>query len=123
MKNLNLETIIKWSEKCVKELANGSNACYFFPLGASNCKTNSMFIVIGWQGGFGDTNSGIMDGDYRVCTKLAYNDSALQCDYDVDWVMPFDEESGDVDDTECIYGGRSDIEYLFHHWEKFYKCA
>lgn len=44
----------------------------------------------------------------QLCVKIAYQpwNSMLQCDYDIDWLMPFDSETGDVFDTE--FGIRED---------------
>lgn len=38
-----------------------------------------------------------IDGEYQA--KLAFNADDLQCDYDVDWIMPY-AENGDVYDTD-----------------------
>ena len=37
-----------------------------------------------------------------MAAKVAYqpHNSIMQCDYDVDWTMPYDEETGDVWDTD-----------------------
>ena len=66
-------------------------------------------IVLGWSDGF--THS-IQDEfqrkTYRLCAKFAYQSckSIMQCDYDIDWIMPYNEASGDIDDTEIsIYVG------------------
>lgn len=64
---------------------------------------NDWAIVLGWSDGFEvDTNDDCMSGTYRLCAKLAYqsHNNIMQCDYDIDWTIPYDEESGEVDDTE-----------------------
>lgn len=42
------------------------------------------------------------EGNESLCAKLAYqpSNSIMQCDYDVDWLMPYNEETGEVWDTE-----------------------
>lgn len=45
-------------------------------------------IVFGWRDG-------------ALYGKIARNTSALQCDYDIDWEMPYDDE-GQVIDTELM---------------------
>lgn len=57
-------------------------------------------IVIGWSGGFDETQkTPFSDGEYRICTKIAYNNSALQSDYELDFTMPYNKETGEVYDT------------------------
>ena len=42
------------------------------------------------------------DGNESLYAKLAYqpSNSIMQCDYDIDWLMPYDEETGELYDTE-----------------------
>lgn len=64
---------------------------------------NDWAIVLGWHDGFDAyEDDDCMDGIWRLCVKLAYqsNKSIMQCDYDWDWTTPYDEETGEVDDTE-----------------------
>ena len=82
------------------------NGTYRWILGRDANK-NDWAIVLGWAYGFDETeNDDCTDGAYRMCVKLAYQpwNSVMQCDYDLDWTMPYDEETGEVDDTEfAIY--------------------
>ena len=74
---------------------------YFYKLGVHD--NQQWAIVLGWRDGFeADPNDDCMDGEYRLCAKLAYQptNSLLQCGYDIDWLMPYDEETGEVYDTE-----------------------
>ena len=83
-----------------------------------------MYLVMGWSGGFDkdDTQQNpYADGEYRICTKLAYNCDSLQCDYEYDWEMPYDENTGDVDDTDSEYGEPDDILWQIDYWRKNYK--
>ena len=78
------------------------NGTYHWILREDN-KRNNWAIVLGWADGFDKREADeYTDGTWRLCTKLAYqpSNSMMQCDYDVDWLMPYDEESGDVDDNE-----------------------
>lgn len=55
-----------------------------------------------------------IDGEFHA--KLAFNVDDLQCDYDVDWVMPF-AENGDVYDTDTIVSDNiNDWEYDWGYW-------
>lgn len=61
-------------------------------------------LVMGYQEGYDKgepyqitTKSGEV---LTLCEKLAVNIDDLQCDYDVDWYMPWDKKSGEVWDTD-----------------------
>lgn len=60
-------------------------------------------IVVGWSDGFEAAPAGTpnADGTWRVCAKIAYQHSnnAMQCDFDIDWYMPYNLDTGEVDDT------------------------
>ena len=119
--NSSIMKLKAWANNAVRELQNGSNSCYYAYLGKSDCKTGKMYIVIGWSGGFDDNeqDNPNADGEYRICAKLAYNCDALQYDYEWDWEMPYDEETGDVDDTDSEYGDNT-IEWLYDYWKENY---
>ena len=75
-------------------------------------KANDWAIVLGWADGFeAEENDDCTNGTWRLCVKLAYQpwNSLMQCDYDWDWFMPYDEESGDVDDTEIAIYPNTDL--------------
>lgn len=79
-----------------------SNGTYYWILGSDD-NNNYWAIVLGWSDGFAiDENDDCTDGTWRLCVKLAYQpcNSLMQCDYDIDWSMPYDEETEEVDDTE-----------------------
>ena len=86
---------------------HGSNICYWI-LGKDEFD-NDWAIVLGWSYGFErDKSDDYSDGPYRLCAKVAYqpSNSMMQCGYDIDWLMPYNAESEDVDDTEIpIYKG------------------
>lgn len=43
-----------------------------------------------------------MNSDDLLAVKISYNCDDLQCDYDIDWLMPVNSE-GDVIDTEFVF--------------------
>lgn len=91
-------------KQAVDFLLKEKEGCYFKPLKIDN-GNNKWGIVIGWGAGFDEQEkTTFSDGEYRICTKIAYNDSALQCDYDIDFVMPYDKETGEVYDTDAELG-------------------
>lgn len=91
-------------------------------------KGNSWAIVLGWADGFEeDPNDNNLDGTWRICVKLAFQpwNSIMQCDYDVDWQMPYDEVTGEVDDTEiAIYSDTNlteTINWLLNYYSNYNK--
>lgn len=74
-------------------------------------------IVVGWEDGFDEAPAGtpLADGTWRICAKVAYQhaNNCCQCDYDVDWLMPYDPDTGDVDDTSTeVNATVSDVNWL-----------
>ena len=91
-------------------------------------KDNDWAIVLGWVDGFDEReNDDCTDGTWRLCVKLAYQpwNSLMKSDYGWDWTMPYDEESGEVDDTEVsIYPNtnfKKTIDWLLEKWEDYHE--
>ena len=60
---------------------------------------------------------GYVDGDDEVSGKVAYQPiHSMMQEYDIDWDMPYDKDSGDVWDTEIHIGDIGDIEWLLEQW-------
>ena len=79
---------------------------------------NRWAIAIAWMDW--DNND-----DWGLYAKVAYQprNSIMQCDYDIDWEMPYDEETGEVFDTEIELSQSSlssDVDYLLRDWEEIY---
>lgn len=73
---------------------------------------NEWAIVFGYMDGFTDDPK---DKDYtQFCGKVAYQayNNVMQCDYDVDWTMPYDEKTGEVDDTNIAITSPDDVKWL-----------
>ena len=53
-------------------------------------------LVFGWQDGFDPAKNPtpFQYENYRICGKLAYNDSAMK-EYDMDWLMPCIDEASE----------------------------
>lgn len=102
-KNFTVEKIATWLKESVAELVNGSFATYWFKLKTDKFG-RTWAIVLGFSDAAIDDDpkyySDTKSPNFRICTKVAYNDSALQCDYDWDWVQPWDPQTGDVDDDD-----------------------
>lgn len=102
---------------------NHSDGTYYWILDTDE-NNNNWAIVLGWQDGYEkDENDSCMDGTYRLCSKLAYqpNNSVMQCDYDIDWLMPYDEESGEVDDNEISIYPNTDLNEVIDWLLKCYE--
>jgi hypothetical protein len=108
--------------KLIKEFTNAvehmkktkANGTYHWLLGTDE-NNNDWAIVLGWSDGFEpDESDDCMDGTYSLCSKIAYqpNNSLMQCDYDIDWTIPYNEETGEVDDTEIAIFSGCDLEYV-----------
>lgn len=85
---------------------------YYWIIGEDD-KGNTWAIVLGWQDGYEpEPDDDCMDGKWRICAKLAYqpNNSIMQCDYDVDWLMPYDEETMEVYDNEVSIYPNTDLQ-------------
>ena len=116
------ESVKKWAEESEQWLRQSDGTSYY-KLGESDCETGEMYLVMGWNDGFevDNTENPNADGTYRICIKLAYNCDDLQSDYNFDWEMPHNNETGDVDDTDMEYNGVEDAECLLNYWIKNYK--
>ena len=106
--NMNRNKLVKEFTAAVEEMCRThGNGTYHWYLGSDD--NNDWAIVLGWSDGFEpEITDPCMDGTWHLCAKLAYqpSNSIMQCDYDIDWQMPYDEETGEVDDNEIpIYSG------------------
>ena len=76
---------------------------------ATTDEGTDLAIVVGWEDGFDEAPAGTpgADGTWRICAKVAYQhaNNAMQCDYDVDWLMPYDPDTGEVSDTSMEVNG------------------
>lgn len=84
---------------------------------ATDNKGNVWAIVLGWQDGFENADG----STERVCGKVAYqpSNSAMQ-EYDIDWTMPYDDGTSEVDDTEVEIKGKEDLQWLIQEAERCY---
>ena len=93
-------------KEAVDSLNNGYT-CWRKILGRTDEGTELCFVV-GWSdAGYDEDDAkknGYADGSYTICSKIAcqsrYNGS--QTDYDGDFEMPYDKETGDVWDTDTM---------------------
>ena len=85
----------------------------------TNDRKNTWAIVFAWEDGFEPDDTG---NDARFCGRVAYQpkNSGMQCDL-MDWTMPFDENSGEVDDTDTEVSSKDDVKYLVGEWQRIRK--
>lgn len=81
---------------------------------------NRWAIALSWMD-YDNTN------EYELYAKVTYqpSNSIMQCDYDIDWIMPYDEGSGCVYDTEIwitnIDFDEDYADWLLEQWEMIRK--
>ena len=90
-------------------------------------KDSPFAIIGGWAEGFGEYYSDIIctskaDPSYAMCVKIAINEGPYAyTDFEI-MNMPYDEETGDVDDTEQALEWDDDTEslaaWLLCEWER-----
>lgn len=106
MNKVTAEQLKKWAT-WLKE--NECGCCYLWLV--RDDKDRDWAIVMGWQDGFDESDNGFYQlGTWNICAKIAYqsHNSIMQCDYDIDWLMPVCNEYGDVDGAETtIEGGEN----------------
>ena len=77
----------------------------------------TLYIVVGWGDGFDEAPACTpnADGTLRICGKIGYQhaNNAMQADYEVDFYMPYDPKTGDVDNTSTEVSSTQDsVDYL-----------
>lgn len=120
------EKLIKQFTEAVEEMRRThGEGTYYWNLDVDD-KRNQWAIVLGWQDGYDiDAEDDCTDGTWRLCVKLAYQptNSIMQCDYDIDWVMPYNEETGEVDNNEISiypdYNATEIIDWLLECYETY----
>lgn len=117
MSTISRNTLVKEFIAAVQEIRRTHYfGTYFWWLNNENDDDNSWAIVLGWSDGFDEEpDDNNADGTWRLCAKVAYQpwNSIMQCDYDVDWEMPYDKITGEVDDNEVpIYPDTDLVEVI-----------
>lgn len=112
-----LELIEKIS-KAIKEMRTShDNGTYYWYLGQDD-NNNDWAIVLGWQDGYEENKNDDCTVDtWRICIKLAFqpSNSMLQCDYNIDWLLPYNPKTGDVYEAEYSIYPNSNIALYVHY--------
>ena len=108
---MNRDVLVREFVNAVQEMrrTHGSGT-YYWLIGEDD--ENDWAIVLGWADGFEeDPSDNNLDKTWRICAKCAYQSkkSIMQCDYDWDWMMPYDKETMEVDDNEVSIYPNTDL--------------
>jgi len=118
---MNNETIITAFANAVKDMeATHFEGTYHWYLDSDD-NGNDWAIVMAYMDHDGD-------GYERLYAKVAYqpSNSIMQCDYDIDWIMPYDEETGEVWDTKVSVdssNAKSVVEWLLDNYNDMREAA
>ena len=87
----------EWLKGCVDWLVKTKGGCRHLKFDTD--AENDYCICVGWHDYTGDPKDG--DSRYKIAWKIGRQSvrNVMQCDLDVDFEMPYSEESGYVDDT------------------------
>lgn len=99
----------KTFREAVDKLLDGYDGTFFWFLERNDGHGNDCAVVLGWCRDDNGHNHFHRDG-YTLAVKLACQPAhaMMQCDYDVDWLMPFREDGG-VWDTEMPMLSDNDV--------------
>lgn len=106
--DVNTSSLVEFIRKALNNLKENESATYYYRLG------NGLYYVMGIDDAENFDkedlgNCALSEGGNVIVGKIAVNCDDLQCDYDIDWVMPY-YENGEVVDTETIFENNEDIE-------------
>lgn len=114
MKHENFLTRQEQYKRAIKNVLE-SDGTAWVEMGETN-DGKKLCLVVGWGEGYDEdaTLYQQLEGNtlWTLCGKLAFNVSALQCDYGWDWYMPY-AENGEVYDTDTAITG----DEVFEYWE------
>ena len=87
----------KWLKGCIDWLVKTQGGCCHLKFDTDT--ENDYCICVGWHDYTGDPKDG--DSRYKLAWKIGRQSirNVMQCDLDVDFAMPYNPETGDVDDT------------------------
>ena len=94
-------------ENVVKRLMDGEEGTFYWELNDADDNRNDWAIVLGWAPDDGNDETVEFDKcrqvGYSMAVKIAFQPKnyGLQCDYDLDWPLPYDRKGdGEVEDCE-----------------------
>lgn len=86
-----------WLKGCVDQLVKTQGGCCHLKFDTD--AENDYCICVGWHDYTGDPKDG--DSRYKLAWKIGRQSirNVMQCDFDIDFEMPYNPETGDIDDT------------------------
>lgn len=86
-----------WLKGCVDGLVKTQGGCCHLKFDTD--AKNDYCICVGWHDYTGDPKDG--DSRYKIAWKIGRQSvrNVMQCDFDIDFEMPYNPETGDIDDT------------------------
>ena len=89
----------KWLKGCVDWLVKTQGGCCNLTIDGDN--KDYYCICVGWHDCGAKGEKGPDDDGYRIAWKIGRQSvrNVMQCDLDIDFEMPYNPETGDVDDT------------------------
>ena len=88
-----------WLKGCVGWLVKTKGGCCHLKFDTD--AENDYCVCVGWHDCGAKGEKGPDDDGYRVAWKIGRQSvrNVMQCDLDIDFEMPYNPETGDVDDT------------------------
>lgn len=93
----------------------GSCGTYVFKFETDNLN-RIWALVMAWQDGFEEVAGGFpcQYKTERICMKVGWKPTnAPLSDYDIDWMMPYDSKTGEVDDSEMSLSVEEDFDEAY----------
>ena len=86
-----------WLKGCIDWLVKTQGGCCHITFDVD--AKDDYCICVGWHDYTGDPKDG--DSRYKLAWKIGRQSirNVMQCDFDIDFEMPYNPETGDVDDT------------------------
>lgn len=110
------QVLIKEFKKAVINMKeNHLDGTYYWYLDTDK-NNNDWAIVLGWQDGFDiDKKDDCLYGSCRLSVKLAYQPrNSIMQDYDIDWIMPYNEATNEVYDNEISLYPDTDLDNVIN---------
>lgn len=103
-------------EDAIRQLIDGGQGVYYWTIDDANDDSNTWAIVLGWADD--DGNDEVAETDkcnevgWSLAVKIAFQSAncGMQCDYHIDWLLPYDKQGdGDVMDCEWYLSDSDDF--------------
>ena len=92
----------KWMKECAERLTDNQCGCCHIAYGDDG--KDDYCILMGWHDCGAKHETGPGDDGYRIAWVIGRQSiySVMQADLDTDFELPYNQETGDVDDTLCV---------------------